>query len=172
MALGVGPGDPNVMLRKPRPTSEPILIRRHWLSVAGYGALIALSVLASFALAFQLGYSEREAVTLSFFTLAFAQLWNVFNMRKAGSGAGQRHQPQPFCGVRWRCAWPCLRWRCTCPAWLICSSWPRRMPGAGPSFSAFRWSRWCWGSSTFGAGATRVPCRTSPECYNRRLSSL
>ncbi|MDO9190748.1 MAG: cation-translocating P-type ATPase C-terminal domain-containing protein, partial [Sulfurimicrobium sp.] len=86
MALGVGPGDPNIMRRPPRPASEPILARRHWIAVASYGVLIALSVLAAFALAFRLGYTQQEAVTLSFLTLAFAQLWHVFNMRRAGSG--------------------------------------------------------------------------------------
>ncbi len=86
MALGVGPGDPNIMRHPPRPASEPILARRHWIAVASYGVLIALSVLAAFALAFLLGYTQQEAVTLSFLTLAFAQLWHVFNMRRAGSG--------------------------------------------------------------------------------------
>lgn len=86
MALGIGPGDPNIMRRAPRPASEPILTQRHWIAVAGYGALIALSVLAAFALAFRLGHPEQEAVTISFLTLAFAQLWHVFNMRQAGSG--------------------------------------------------------------------------------------
>jgi Ca2+-transporting ATPase len=33
-----------------------------------------------------LGMGQQRAVTISFLTLAFAQLWHVFNMRDQGSG--------------------------------------------------------------------------------------
>jgi Ca2+-transporting ATPase len=32
------------------------------------------------------GMDEKKAVTISFLTLAFAQLWHVFNMRDKNSG--------------------------------------------------------------------------------------
>jgi Ca2+-transporting ATPase len=90
LALGVGPGDPSVMRERPRPADEPILTRRHWLEIAGYGILITLAVLGAFALAFVwLGLDERQAVTVSFLSLAFAQLWHVFNMRSPGSRLGR-----------------------------------------------------------------------------------
>jgi len=87
LALGVGPGDPGIMRQRPRAADAPILERAHWTAIAAYGALITAATLAAFALA--LGWLALEgaaAVTVSFLTLALAQLWHVFNMRSAGSG--------------------------------------------------------------------------------------
>jgi Ca2+-transporting ATPase len=87
LALGVGEGDPTIMERPPRDPGEPIMTRHHWLTVFGYGSVITLVVLSSFALAFAwLDLAPPEAVTISFLTLAFAQLWHVFDMRDPGSG--------------------------------------------------------------------------------------
>jgi Ca2+-transporting ATPase len=83
LALGVGASRSDVMKRPPRDPREPILARRHWSAIGGYGAVIGLSVLAVFWLAFQLGMSTQEAVTISFLTFGFARLWHVFNMRDA-----------------------------------------------------------------------------------------
>jgi Ca2+-transporting ATPase len=86
LALGVGEGDPGIMQRSPRDPDEPIMTRRHWLAVGGYGLMITLSVLGTLALAFtRLGMAKPQAVTVSFLTLAFAQLWHVFDMRDPGS---------------------------------------------------------------------------------------
>jgi Ca2+-transporting ATPase len=85
LALGVGRGDPSKMKRPPRDPKEAIMTRAHWLAVGGYGLLIALPVLFSFGLALTwMGMEAREAVTVSFLTLAFARLWHVFNMRDPG----------------------------------------------------------------------------------------
>ena len=44
------------------------------------------AVLAAFTLASSwLGMNEKGSVTVSFLTLAFAQLWHVFNMRNRGT---------------------------------------------------------------------------------------
>jgi P-type Ca2+ transporter type 2C len=81
LALGVGKGDPHVMRRAPRPASEAILERRHWIAIAIYGALITAATLGAFVVALLvLDLGERAAVSVSFLTLAFAQLWHVFNM--------------------------------------------------------------------------------------------
>jgi len=86
LALGVSEGDPNLMRRPPRDPQEPILTRRHWWKILGYSGLISLAVLAALALALtSLGMTESRAVTISFLTLAFAQLWHVFNMRDSES---------------------------------------------------------------------------------------
>ena len=86
LALGVGEGDPAIMKRPPRDPSEPILSRQHWLTIAGYGLIMTVAVLGAFALAFiWLEMGERQAVSVSFLTLAIAQLWHVFNMRDRGS---------------------------------------------------------------------------------------
>ncbi len=82
LALGVGEGAPRLMQERPRPFDEPILTRRHWTRVALHGVVLALSVLGAMAIAvFQLGFDADRAVTVSFCTLAFAQIWHVFNMR-------------------------------------------------------------------------------------------
>jgi Ca2+-transporting ATPase len=87
LALGVGEGEPTVMQHPPRDPDEPILTRFHWLSVGSYSLLITAVVLGAFALAFTwLGKEQDGAVTVSFLTLAFAQLWHVFNMRDRDSG--------------------------------------------------------------------------------------
>ncbi|HXV64853.1 MAG TPA: cation-transporting P-type ATPase [Vicinamibacteria bacterium] len=87
LALGLGEGDANVMQESPRDPKEPLLTRDHWLSILGYGTFIAISVLGALALGLEyLGLNEAEAVTVSFLTLAMAQLWHVFNMRTPGSG--------------------------------------------------------------------------------------
>lgn len=86
LALGVGEGDQNIMRRPPRDPQESIVTQRHWWEIALYGMVITASVLAAFALAYAwLDANDARAVTIAFLTLAFAQLWHVFNMREAGS---------------------------------------------------------------------------------------
>jgi Ca2+-transporting ATPase len=87
LALGLGKGDAKIMKHEPRDPREAILTRRHWLTIGGYGLVITISVLASLVLSLSwLEMEKREAVTVSFLTLAFAQLWHVFNMRGSDSG--------------------------------------------------------------------------------------
>jgi Ca2+-transporting ATPase len=87
LALGVGEGDPGIMKHRPRDPKESILTRDHWLAVGGYGILITITVLGALFLALEwFGGGRERAVTISFLTLAFAQLWHVFNMRDSGSG--------------------------------------------------------------------------------------
>jgi Ca2+-transporting ATPase len=82
LALGVGEGAPGLMQRPPRPADEPLLTRAHWRTIFIYGLTMSATVLGAMALAvFYLGIDVRGAVTISFLTLAFAQLWHVFNMR-------------------------------------------------------------------------------------------
>ncbi|NIM50493.1 MAG: HAD-IC family P-type ATPase [Armatimonadetes bacterium] len=87
LALGMGKGEPAIMDHPPRDPREPILTSRHWKGVGGYGAGIAAAVLGALALSLLwLHIDTPRAVTVSFLTLAFAQLWHVFNMRDAASG--------------------------------------------------------------------------------------
>lgn len=86
LALGMGEGSPGLMRHRPRPASERILMQRHWLEIVLHAAVIALTVLAAMATAvFALGFEPAAAVTISFCTLAFAQLWHVMNMREPDS---------------------------------------------------------------------------------------
>ena len=87
LALGVGPGDGSEMERPARDPKEPILTRRHWTAISGYGVLIAVPVLAAFAVAHVwMGIGGERAVTVSFLTLALARLWHVFNMKDIEAG--------------------------------------------------------------------------------------
>ena len=86
LALGVGKGDSGIMQAKPRSSDEPILPKSCWLSILGYGVSLTFSVLLAFGLAFKmLDMDVDQAVTVSFLTLAFAQLWHIFNMRSRGT---------------------------------------------------------------------------------------
>ena len=82
LALGVGRGSSALMARSPRPASEPLLTRQHWSLIVAYGILMSASVLGAMVIAlYVLGFDSEKAVTVSFCTLALAQLWHVFNMR-------------------------------------------------------------------------------------------
>ncbi len=86
IALGVGRGEPDMMKRHPRPQNEPVLTRAHWSAVGGWALVVGTCVLAALILALHwLGLDERQAVTVSFLTLAFSKLWFVFNLRSPGS---------------------------------------------------------------------------------------
>lgn len=86
LALGLSRSEPGVMDQPPRASGEPLLLRRHWLAIVAYGALIAAAVLSAFAIALQvLELTEAEAVTIGFLTFGFARLWHVFNMRNPAS---------------------------------------------------------------------------------------
>jgi len=85
-ALGAGEGEKGIMERPPRDPREKILMRRNWVAILGYGAVITVATLAAFtASLFWLEHSTEEAVTVSFLTLASAQVLHVFNMRDTGS---------------------------------------------------------------------------------------
>jgi Ca2+-transporting ATPase len=86
LALGFGEGDPGVMDRPPRDPEEALLTRRHWGEIAAGAAVMTVAVLGAMAAAMsQLGYDPQAAVSVSFLTLGFAQLWHVFNVRGRGS---------------------------------------------------------------------------------------
>lgn len=82
LALGVCEGSPELMKQRPRSAKEEVVTRRHWQRIAIHGAIIATTVLAAMAIAINyLEFSTQRAVTVSFCTLALAQVWHVFNMR-------------------------------------------------------------------------------------------
>jgi len=87
LALGVGESSPGIMARPPRDPAEPIMTRRHWAIMGGYGLILALTILGALGLAVVwFGMDIRQAVTVSFLTLALAKLWHVLNMREQDSG--------------------------------------------------------------------------------------
>ena len=88
-ALGACSGSRDVMERPPRDPAEPIMTRTHWTELGLYGMLISVSTIVAFVIAggmYTGGLGTEQAVTISFLTLAFAQLWHVFNVRDITSG--------------------------------------------------------------------------------------
>jgi len=86
LALAAGDGNPGIMKQPPRHKHTPILTKEHWIHVTVYGAMITCAVLGALLISlYVLDLPERESVTISFLTLAFAQLWHVFNMRERDS---------------------------------------------------------------------------------------
>lgn len=86
LALGMSDEGADVLEGPPRDPEEPILTRHNWYTILFYGAIIAASVLGVFwAATYPLGFSQTEAVTVSFVSLAFARLLHVFNMRDTRS---------------------------------------------------------------------------------------
>jgi Ca2+-transporting ATPase len=86
-ALATGEGDGDVLDRPPRRPREPIITASRWRTMAVYGAAIAAStLLALVAAEHLLGLDAGAATTVSFLTIALAQLWHVFNMRSGRSG--------------------------------------------------------------------------------------
>lgn len=83
LALAMEPGEPDVMQRAPRPPDAPILSRHFLGSVAFFAALITLSTLSAYLYGLATG-PEVRAVTLSFMTLALAQLFHLGNARSRG----------------------------------------------------------------------------------------
>jgi len=87
LAIGVSRSDPEIMTLPPRNPKEPLLTRGSWLTIGGFGALIAVCMLGAFAYALMvLKVAPETAVTISFLTYGLARLWHAFNMRSIGTG--------------------------------------------------------------------------------------
>jgi len=84
-ALAMGEGDRDILKRPPRDPKEPILGRVQWLAIVLYGSTLTAATFGALALAHGLGLDEQATVTVTFLTLAFGQLWHVFNMRHQSS---------------------------------------------------------------------------------------
>jgi Ca2+-transporting ATPase len=89
LALAVEPGEPGIMRRAPTDARTPLLAGRALAAAAGYAALIAGVALAAFALGLRRG-DLALAGTLTFMTLAFAQVFHLGNARSATPVLGLR----------------------------------------------------------------------------------
>ena len=89
LALGMDPGDPNVINERPRDPNEGLFARGRMKSLILNGALIGVLALAAFfigdARARVEGYSGNFVVqlgrTMAFATLSLSQLFHAFNLR-------------------------------------------------------------------------------------------
>jgi Ca2+-transporting ATPase len=86
-ALAMGEGERDVLKRPPRNPKEPILGRVQWTTIVLQSLALSAATFGALALArLWLDLDGRSLVTVSFLTLAFSQLWHVFNMRHPRSG--------------------------------------------------------------------------------------
>jgi len=85
-ALAMGEGEAGILDRPPRDPKEPILGRRQWLMIVLHGCALTAGTVAALVAARWLNLDARQSVTVTFLTLAFAQLWHAFNMRSARAG--------------------------------------------------------------------------------------
>ncbi|MBL7872555.1 MAG: cation-translocating P-type ATPase [Cyclobacteriaceae bacterium] len=86
LALGLGKGDRTVMENPPRDPKHPIVSNRNWITIALYAIAMTISVIAAVSYCKQVITSDPRIVNnVAFITLAFAQLFHVFNMSSARS---------------------------------------------------------------------------------------
>jgi Ca2+-transporting ATPase len=81
-ALAMGEGDRDVLERPPRNPNEPLLGRAQWIGIVLQSLAMTAGTFAALAATrLWLDLDAKSAVTITFLTLAFAQLWHAFNMR-------------------------------------------------------------------------------------------
>jgi Ca2+-transporting ATPase len=85
-ALAMGEGEPGVLQRPPRDPKEPIIGRRQWIAIFLHGISLGAATFGALAAARWFELDARQSVTVTFLTLAFAQLCHVFSMRHVRSG--------------------------------------------------------------------------------------
>jgi Ca2+-transporting ATPase len=84
-ALAMGEGGGDVMRRPPRDPTEPIVTGPLWVLITAQGFGMMLATLIAMVLARDgMGLDGGAVVTVSFLTLALAQLWHTFNMADRG----------------------------------------------------------------------------------------
>ncbi len=103
LSLAMEPGEKDVMERPPRSPGASLLDGGTVRPILGYGSLMTVATLAAFL--FGLLVHERPdaetphyaAVTMSFLTIGFAQLFHVFNSRKErGAMHGAQWVSNPY----------------------------------------------------------------------------
>ncbi len=86
LALGLGKGDKTVMDRPPRDPKNLIVSNRDWIAIGLYALSITFACMAAVIYCkVYLLVDDKTANNVAFITLAFAQLFHVFNMASAKS---------------------------------------------------------------------------------------
>ena len=81
LALGLGKGNKLTMKNPPRNPKEPIIIKKDWINILVYAFLLALPIISvTWYCSHYLKYEPDICNNITFFSLAFAQLWHVFNL--------------------------------------------------------------------------------------------
>ena len=87
LALGLGKGDASVMQKKPRNPELDIISNRNWIVIGLYSVLMTGSVvLAVYYCRIYVSNDPKVLNNVAFITLAFAQLFHVFNMSSTHAG--------------------------------------------------------------------------------------
>jgi Ca2+-transporting ATPase len=84
MALGMDPGDDDLMRRPPRPRRQPLLTRPRWEAIGFAAAIMALGTLGVLAWApgpEPVAGTATVAGTMAFNTFVLFQMFNIFNAR-------------------------------------------------------------------------------------------
>jgi Ca2+-transporting ATPase len=86
LALGLGKGNKKVMTSPPRDPKHLIVSNKDWITIGLYAAAITLSVIvAVFFCNYTISADSKVLNNVAFITLAFAQLFHVFNRSSAHS---------------------------------------------------------------------------------------
>ena len=86
LALGLGKGDKTVMDRPPRDPKNLIVSNKDWVAIGLYALCITFACMAAVIYCKEfLLVDDKTANNIAFVTLAFAQLFHVFNMASAQS---------------------------------------------------------------------------------------
>ncbi len=98
LSLAMEPGEKDVMRHPPRSADAALLDGRTAKSIGGYALLITVCTVAAFLFGHHVrGNVAGAAVTMSFLTIGFAQLFHVFNSRKErGALRGREWLGNPF----------------------------------------------------------------------------
>jgi Ca2+-transporting ATPase len=81
LALGMGKGNKLTMKNPPRNPQEPIVVKKDWTNIIVYAVLLTLPIVAiTWYCSHYLKYSPEVCNNITFFSLALAQLWHVFNL--------------------------------------------------------------------------------------------
>jgi Ca2+-transporting ATPase len=82
LALGMEKGDPDTMLRKPRPPNESIINREMWVRIGIQTVAIAAVTLAAYLIGLGVDQGPAQlAGTMAFVTLSFSELLRAFTAR-------------------------------------------------------------------------------------------
>jgi Ca2+-transporting ATPase len=121
-ALAMGEGESSILKRLPRDPKEPILGRSQWMTLVLHSLAMSAGTFGALAAArLWLELDARGTVTVTFLTLAFAQLWQVFNMRHPRAGVMLNEITRnPW--VWHRCCCALFSWLCRLmlPLWPTC----------------------------------------------------
>ena len=126
LAIGMEPGNPDILKRKPRDLKASLLDKPFVTQISTQGFLISLSVITAFLIG--LKDSPAIACTMAFSTLTFARLLHGFNCRSQHSifKIGFKNNWYSLAAFALGHCTFSLNSLCTNTSWLICCSTIKR----------------------------------------------